>query len=159
VLEIEAPKIGDTAKVRYTYINACRIIGINIPPELEELEIFTSTSQKCVVTRRPDSYLVKADQSMAIANLMLDRGFREANGDKTEDAIVARKTKIQLERSTIAGPNLVLIFSATGEASVAIKDINYENKDLVVTMDAVEKAPIRMRHRQDVEAIKLAIAV
>jgi len=146
--------------MRYTYINACRIVGVNIPPDLEELEISTSASKNCVITRRPDSYLVNADQSMAIANHMLDRMFGGANGhDTIEDAIAARMATIQLERSKIVGADLVLIFSATGEAPVAIEHVTYENKDFVITMDAVEKTPMRVRHRQQVEAIKLAIAV
>ena len=144
--------------MRYTYKAAWSVVGgINLSKDALPVELFKSERCRFVLTNNPDILLADIDTGNAVGRLMLTSLIGQRNAD-FPTALEAAVMEIQAERAKKFGSHAVLVFEANGEVEAVINETSREHQEFIVTFDAVNKQEVARIHRNEIEAMKLAIA-
>ncbi len=147
-------------EMRYTYISAWSVVGgVSLPHDCSTIELFCNDTSKFLLTCEPDDYLASLDRGLAIGLLMLRGLVGQGESSEFDDRLNAELDGLREERKKKIGNTAVLVFTATGEIQAPVAGPSREYKDFIITFDAVDKVSLRRKHRADVQAMKLALAL
>ncbi len=142
--------------MRYSYKAAWSVVGgINLPKDEQLVEIYRTEHCRFVLTSNPNDLLAEIDRKSAVGRLMLWGSGPTAFSSE----LAAEIEEIKAERTKKVGSNAVLVFEATGEIDVALKDPIVERADDLIAFEAVDTQAVVRVHRAEIEAMKLALAL
>ncbi|NJM10888.1 MAG: hypothetical protein HC889_02295 [Synechococcaceae cyanobacterium SM1_2_3] len=142
--------------MRYSYKAAWSVVGgINLPKDEQLVEICQTEHCRFVLTSNPNDLLAEIDRKSAVGRLMLWGSGPTAFSSE----LAAEIEEIKAERTKKVGSNAVLVFEATGEVDVVLKEPIVERADDLITFEAVDTQAVVRIHRAEIEAMKLALAL
>ncbi|MEW5943813.1 MAG: hypothetical protein AB1710_08180 [Pseudomonadota bacterium] len=145
--------------MRYSYIVAWSVVGgVNLPKDSQPIELYRSEHCRFVLTNTPDDLLAEIDRGSAVGRLMLKGLFGQSKAAKFPVALAAEIGEIKAERAKKAGAQAVLVVEANGQIDATLTKPVGELEDFIVTFDAVDKQAVARIHRDEIEAMKLAVA-
>lgn len=145
--------------MKYTYTAAWVVVGgISLPENSPSIELAKSTNARFLLTREPNSLLERVDEASAIRRLMLKGLVGQRGSTDFQTALSSEVEEIKAERMNKVGVQPVLVFQAQGEIEANVEKPLHEDERFIVTFDAFNKSQVKLRHQNDVEAMKLAVA-
>lgn len=145
--------------MKYTYTAAWVVIGgISLRDEDPPITLVKSDNIEFILTRDPDSFLVRVDEATAVGRLMLKGLIGQRAAGDFPSALTVEVDEIKAERTRSSGSNAVLLTQAHGDVAAEIKGPHHEHDTFVVAFDVVDKNALIQAHQADIEAIKTAVA-
>lgn len=145
--------------MHYTYVASWSVTdGVAPPTGADTIELVSSASVRCVLTRDPDHLLEPVDRSRALAEGIMRGVIGRSVGDL--HAFVESHLSDVVAKREKRGRGAVLVFVANGDVEADIDEQRPpERNGYIVCMDAIDKPGIIRRHQAEVTAIKAALAL
>lgn len=145
--------------MKYTYTAAWAVVGgISLRDTDPPITLVKSDRAEFILTRDPDSVLVRVDEAAAVGRLMLRGLLGQKGAGAFSTAFAAELDEIKAERKRRSGTNAVLLTQVHGDVAAEINGPHHEHDTFVAAFDVVDKKALIQAHQADIEAIKTAVA-
>lgn len=147
--------------MKYEYISAYQIFGLNSDPARGDIEIYRSDDNlvRAILASDVNGHCYVADRGRAIGLFML-RGFtgQGTQGDFT--AVLEEEIKaIQERRSKDTGTAVILLIRIFGEIDARLDGPVRTVKDFTFGIDLIDKEPVKTTHRNTISAMVSAVSL
>lgn len=147
--------------MRYEYISAYQIFGLNQDPARGDVEVYRSDDHliRAILTSDVNVISYVVDRGRAVGLLML-RGFADQSAQEDFTAALEKETRaIQEQRSNDIGTSMILLICITGEIDANLNSPMRTVNDFTVGIDLIDKETIKVAHRNTISAIVSAVCL
>jgi hypothetical protein len=147
--------------MRYEYISAYQIFGLNQDPAIGDVEVYRSDDHliRAILTSDLNAHCYVVDRGRAIGLFML-RGFAGQGAQEDFAAALEKEIKaIQEQRIKETGTSVILLIRITGEIDVTLSGPMRTVNDFTFGIDLIDKEPITAKYQNTISSIFSSVSL
>ena len=147
--------------MRYEYISAYQIFGLNQDPAIGDVEVYRSDDHliRAILTSDVNAHCYVVDRGRDIGLFML-RGFAGQGAQEDFAAALEKEIKaIQEQRIKETGTSVILLIRITGEIDVTLSRPMRTVNDFTFGIDLIDKEPLTAKYQNTISSIFSSVSL